>query len=239
MKIAPRSQIRSTNTRDAAAGYSSSPAWCLSCDPGSGRGNSRRVHHAGADDAVTPMTRPPRQPRSGCPIHHGPRAIPRRGSPSNMRLRRSTVRGPGIRRVRRGRGFSYQNSDGSPVTDKESAATYPRPRDSTRVEKVWICSYPNRAHPGVGTDAAGRLQYLYHQTWQEDRNEEKFDRVLEMSAALPDMRRRIAADLRRRGLERDRVLALALHPARSRLLPCWQRAIRRGEQLVRHRHAAV
>jgi DNA topoisomerase-1 len=46
---------------------------------------------------------------------------------------------------------------------------------------------------------------------QEERNEEKFDRVLEMSAALPDMRRRIAADLRGRGLERDRVLALALH----------------------------
>jgi DNA topoisomerase-1 len=35
--------------------------------------------------------------------------------------------------------------------------------------------------------------------------------VLEMSGALPDMRRRIAADLRRHGLERDRVLARALH----------------------------
>src|SRR5262245_62045511 len=32
-----------------------------------------------------------------------------------------------------------------------------------------------------------------------------------MSAALPDMRRRITADLCHRGLERDRVLALALH----------------------------
>jgi DNA topoisomerase-1 len=32
-----------------------------------------------------------------------------------------------------------------------------------------------------------------------------------MSAALPDMRRRIAADLRRRGFDRDRVLGLALH----------------------------
>ena len=78
-------------------------------------------------------------------------------------------------------------------------------------KKVWICPYPNGHIQAVGTDAAGRRQYLYHQKWQEERNEEKFDRVLEMSAALPDMRRRIAADLRRRGLERDRVLALALH----------------------------
>lgn len=128
-----------------------------------------------------------------------------------MRLRRSTVRGPGIRRVRRGRGFSYQEPDGSPVTD---AATLQRIKDLVippAWKKVWICPYPNGHIQAVGTDAAGRRQYLYHQKWQEERNEEKFDRVLEMSSALPDMRRRIAADLRRRGLERDRVLALALH----------------------------
>lgn len=128
-----------------------------------------------------------------------------------MRLRRSAVRGPGIRRVRRGRGFSYQDSDGSPVTD---AATLERIKDLVippAWKKVWICPYPNGHIQAIGTDAAGRLQYLYHQKWREERNEEKFDRVLEMSAALPDMRRQVAADLRRRGLERDRVLALALH----------------------------
>jgi DNA topoisomerase I len=128
-----------------------------------------------------------------------------------MRLRRSAVRGPGLRRVRRGRGFSYQNPGGTPVTD---AATLQRIKDLVippAWKKVWICSYPNGHIQAVGTDAAGRRQYLYHQKWQQERNEEKFDRVLEMSAALPDMRRRIAADLRRRGLDRDRVVALALH----------------------------
>jgi DNA topoisomerase-1 len=78
-------------------------------------------------------------------------------------------------------------------------------------KKVWICPYPNGHIQAVGTDAAGRRQYLYHLKWQQERNEEKFDRVLEMSGALPEMRRRIAADLRRRGFDRDRVLALALH----------------------------
>ena len=76
---------------------------------------------------------------------------------------------------------------------------------------MWISPYPNGHIQAVGTDAAGRRQYLYHEKWQEDRSEEKFDRVLEMSKALPDMRRQIASDLRRRRLERDRVLALALH----------------------------
>jgi DNA topoisomerase-1 len=128
-----------------------------------------------------------------------------------MRLRRSVVGGPGIRRVRRGRGFSYQNPDGTPVTD---AATLKRIKDLVippAWKKVWICSYPNGHIQAVGDDVAGRRQYLYHQKWQQERNEEKFDRVLEMSAALPDMRRRIAADLRRRSLDRDRVVALALH----------------------------
>jgi DNA topoisomerase I len=128
-----------------------------------------------------------------------------------MRLRRSAVRGPGIRRLRRGRGFSYQNSDGTPVTDKETQQRIEDLVIPPAWTKVWICPYPNGHIQAVGTDAAGRRQYLYHQKWQDERNEEKFDRVLEMSAVLPDMRRQIAADLRRRGLARDRVLALALH----------------------------
>ena len=111
-----------------------------------------------------------------------------------MRLRRSAVSGPGIRRVRRGRGFSYESPDGTPVTD---ASTLQRIKDLVippAWKKVWICPYPNGHIQAVGTDAAGRRQYLYHQKWREERNEEKFDRVLEMSAALPEMRRRIAAE---------------------------------------------
>jgi DNA topoisomerase-1 len=113
--------------------------------------------------------------------------------------------------MRRGPGFSYQNSDGTPVTDAETLKRIKELVIPPAWRKVWICSYPNGHIQAVGTDAAGRRQYLYHQKWQEERNEEKFDRVLEMSSALPDMRRRIATDLRRRGLARDRVIALALH----------------------------
>lgn len=57
---------------------------------------------------------------------------------------------------------------------------------------------------------SGRRQYLYHQQWQDERSEEKFDRVLDLSATLPQCRSRIAADLRIRGLSRDRVLTLGL-----------------------------
>jgi DNA topoisomerase I len=76
---------------------------------------------------------------------------------------------------------------------------------------VWISPWPNGHIQAVGTDVAGRRQYLYHQFWQDERAEEKFDRVLAMSAKLPDLRTQVAADLSCRGLHRDRVLALALY----------------------------
>ncbi|MGV0676135.1 DNA topoisomerase IB [Mycolicibacterium fortuitum] len=127
-----------------------------------------------------------------------------------MRLRRSAVGGPGLRRVRRGRGFGYLDQEGAAVTDP---ATLKRIEDLVippAWKKVWICPHPNGHIQAVGTDVAGRRQYLYHSQWQEERGEEKFDRVLELSAALADWRNDITGDLRRRGLTRDRVLALGL-----------------------------
>lgn len=120
------------------------------------------------------------------------------------------VGGPGLRRVRRGRGFGYLGQDGAAVTDP---ATLKRIEDLVippAWKKVWICPHPNGHIQAVGTDVAGRRQYLYHSQWQQERGEEKFDRVLELSAGLADWRNDITGDLRRRGLTRDRVLALGL-----------------------------
>lgn len=127
-----------------------------------------------------------------------------------MRLRRSDLRGPGLRRVRRGRGFSYYDANGASITDATTLERIKQLVIPPAWKRVWICPHPNGHIQAVGTDAAGRRQYLYHQKWQQDRNEEKFDRALDMSAALPDMRRQIASDLSGRGLTRDRVIALAL-----------------------------
>lgn len=66
-------------------------------------------------------------------------------------------------------------------------------------KNVWISPRPNGHIQAVGTDAAGRRQYLYHERWQQERAEEKFDRVLELSTRLPEWRSRIAADLGGRG----------------------------------------
>ncbi|MBU9763985.1 DNA topoisomerase IB [Mycobacterium sp. TNTM28] len=127
-----------------------------------------------------------------------------------MRLRRSTVGGPGIHRLRRGRGFSYRDGDGGTVTDSETLQRIYDLVIPPAWTKVWICPQHNGHIQAVGTDAAGRRQYLYHPRWQAQRSADKFDRVLELSGLLTDWRRDIVGDLRRRGLTRNRVLALGL-----------------------------
>jgi DNA topoisomerase-1 len=128
-----------------------------------------------------------------------------------MRLRQSALTGPGIVRKRRGKGFAYYAPDGAPLDDDAALQRIKELVIPPAWKKVWISPYPNGHIQAVGTDVAGRRQYLYHQRWQEERAEEKFDRVLEMSKQLPEWRARVAADLRGKGLQRERVLALALH----------------------------
>lgn len=127
-----------------------------------------------------------------------------------MRLRRSVLSQPGIARKRRGKGFAYYQPDGTPLSDPE---TLQRIKDLVippAWKKVWISPHANGHIQAVGIDAAGRRQYLYHTAWQQERAEEKFDRVLELSTRLPVWRAQIAKDLARQGLTRRRVLALAL-----------------------------
>ncbi|MGE2734743.1 DNA topoisomerase IB [Mycolicibacterium vaccae] len=127
-----------------------------------------------------------------------------------MRLTRSRLSTPGITRKRRGKGFAYYGPDGDLLADPDTVERIQELVIPPAWKNVWISPKPNGHIQAVGTDAAGRRQYLYHQRWQQERAEEKFDRVLEMSTLLPQWRVEIAKDLAGRGLTRDRVLALAL-----------------------------
>ncbi|MGE2833875.1 DNA topoisomerase IB [Mycobacterium sp. SMC-4] len=127
-----------------------------------------------------------------------------------MRLTRSKLSTPGITRKRRGKGFAYYGPDGELLADPDTAQRIKELVIPPAWKNVWISPKPNGHIQAVGTDAAGRRQYLYHARWQEERAEEKFDRVLSMSVLLPQWRAEIAKDLAGRGLTRDRVLALAL-----------------------------
>src|SRR5581483_1880780 len=122
-------------------------------------------------------------------------------------LRFTSDEGPGIRRVRRGRGFVYLTPGGKRVAD---AATLARIRSLAippAYRDVWICTDPRGHLQATGWDARGRKQYRYHPLWRAHRDAAKFDRMLEFASALPRIRRRVAHDLRKPGLPRERVLA--------------------------------
>ncbi|MGQ0480240.1 MAG: DNA topoisomerase IB [Pseudonocardia sp.] len=117
---------------------------------------------------------------------------------------------PGITRVRRGRGFSYSTAGGEPVRDRELLARIRGLAIPPAWREVWICPDGDGHIQAVGTDAAGRKQYRYHDRWREARDREKFDRVLRLARRLPAVREQVAAHLGERGLGRDRVLSGAL-----------------------------
>lgn len=126
-----------------------------------------------------------------------------------VRLRRTRSGEPGIRRVRSGRGFRYVDADGHRVDDPELRARIDSLAIPPAWTDVWICSHPNGHIQATGIDAAGRTQYLYHPTWREQRDRQKFDRALALAESLPTARRGVTIDLRREGLPRERVLAAA------------------------------
>ena len=125
-------------------------------------------------------------------------------------LVRSDLSGPGIRRRRHGRGFRYLGPEGTPLRDPEVLARVKALVIPPAWEDVWISAAPDGHIQAVGTDAAGRRQYRYHDRWREQRDREKHDRVLEFGAVLPRVRTVVLDHLDGRTLSRDRVLAAAI-----------------------------
>lgn len=121
-----------------------------------------------------------------------------------MRLRRSVVDGPGLGRIRRGRGFSYVDAHRDCLDDPEVLARIESLVIPPAWKNVWISPHPNGHIQAVGTDAAGRRQYVYHERWQAERSEEKYDRTMNLAKQLPDWRLHLLTDLRGRGVGRPR-----------------------------------
>jgi DNA topoisomerase IB len=125
-------------------------------------------------------------------------------------LARSDLTVAGYTRRRSGRGFRFFAPDGAPVADVETVARLKGLVVPPAWQDVWICADPDGHVQATGTDAAGRRQYLYHHQWRVERDQLKFDRMLEFGAALPRIRETVRDQLGGRGLRRERVLAAAV-----------------------------
>ncbi|PDT35611.1 DNA topoisomerase [Rhizobium sp. M10] len=102
---------------------------------------------------------------------------------------------PGIRRRRKGKGFSYVMPDGTTLADELQRARIGALGLPPAYENVWICLYENGHLQATGIDARGRKQYRYHKEWQSFRSAGKFHQLIEFGRALPKIRRTVLRHL--------------------------------------------
>lgn len=114
-----------------------------------------------------------------------------------------------LRRIRRGRGFSYVDANGKPVRTRRTLARIRALVIPPAWEEVCIAADPDAHIQAVGRDAEGRLQYRYHDRWTTLRDDLKAERLLRFGRALPRIRARLEADLRRRVGDRRYAAAAA------------------------------
>jgi DNA topoisomerase-1 len=125
------------------------------------------------------------------------------------RLRKSNPLGTGYRRLRSGVGFTYKAPDGTTVTDRALRGRFEALGIPPAWTDVWIAPYENGHIQAVGYDAANRKQYIYHPTWRERHDKNKYRRMLLLAEALPGARGTVRRHLRDPEHERRRVLAAA------------------------------
>jgi DNA topoisomerase I len=114
---------------------------------------------------------------------------------------------PGIRRVRRGRGFSYVDPEGRPIRDRAELDRIAKVAVPPAWTDVWICPDPNGHILAIGRDAKGRKQYRYHPRWRSVRDEAKYEKTFDFGTKLPALRTRVRRHLREAGLPKEKVVA--------------------------------
>ncbi len=125
---------------------------------------------------------------------------------------------PGIRRRKRGKGFSYADPQGKVIRDPKVLERIRKLAIPPAWTDVWICPSPNGHLQATGRDARGRKQYRYHADWRNVRDETKFGRMMAFGDALPKIRERVEQDLSKRGLPRERVIAAVVRLLETTLI---------------------
>jgi len=140
--------------------------------------------------------------------------------------------------------FAYFDADGVAVREPEILDRVNRLAIPPAWTDVWICPHPKGHIQAVGRDARGRKQYRYHPLWRDARDGHKYDRLIAFGRALPRLRRRVEADLSKRGLPREKVLAAVISTMERTLIRIGNEAYARqnrsfGLTTLRDRHARI
>lgn len=150
----------------------------------------------------------------------------------------------GIARITSGRQVYYRNNQGRRVTDPATLGRIKRLAIPPAWIDVWICPRADGHIQATGRDARRRKQYRYHPDWRSVRDDSKYERIVAFGRALPRIRRRVARDLRRPGLGREKVLATMIRLLETTLVRVGNEEYARtngsiGLSTMRDRHVSI
>jgi DNA topoisomerase-1 len=126
------------------------------------------------------------------------------------RLEYADLNAPGWTRKKRGKGFSYQDERGRRITSESALARIRKLAIPPAWTNVWISPSPLAHVQATGRDARGRKQYRYHERFRSLRDSAKYLHVLRFGQKLPELRRILARDAKRPGLEQEKVLSAVI-----------------------------
>jgi len=125
---------------------------------------------------------------------------------------------PGIYRKGKPGNFHYEDKNGERLTDELQLDRIKGLVLPPAWTEVWIATKKNAYLQATGLDAAGRKQYRYHPKWTSRRSEHKYFRLLEFGKALPQARKKLAKDLRRKDFDERKVLAICVQVMQKTLI---------------------
>ncbi len=151
---------------------------------------------------------------------------------------------PGVRREQASRGFSYIDANGELIRDRAARRRFKALAIPPAWTDVWICPDPNGHIQVTARDSKGRKQYRYHPKYREVRDETKFDRMLEFSKVLPQIREHVERDMSLPDLPRRKVLAAVVCLLEKTLIRIGSDEYAKGNKsfgltTLRRRHAEV
>ncbi|PWS29940.1 DNA topoisomerase IB [Pedobacter paludis] len=125
---------------------------------------------------------------------------------------------PGIYRKGKPGKFHYEDKDGNKITEEKHLDRIKSLVIPPAWQQVWIANKPNAYLQVTGIDAAGRKQYKYHPKWTSRRSDDKYFRLLEFGKALPEARKKLEKDLKRKDLDERKVLAISVDVLQKTLI---------------------
>lgn len=151
---------------------------------------------------------------------------------------------PGIYRKGQPGNFHYEDKGGHKITDETVLDRIKALVLPPAWTEVWIAAKKNAYLQATGLDAAKRKQYRYHPKWTSRRSDHKYFRLLEFGKALPQARKRIAKDLKRKEYDEQKVLAICVQVMQKTLIRVGNEAYAQlygsyGLSTLRTKHAKV